>query len=137
MLIFCRLLQGISGALLLPSSLALISELYQEAEQKAHAIGIWAALGGVACASGPFLGGLLTSLFSWRMIFLVNVIIGLVSFFVISSCLYGVKQNNNQVKFDFFGQISGFITIFLLAYGLIEASIYGWNSPIIIFCFIA
>jgi len=136
-LVFFRFLQGASGALLLPSSLALIIGLYQDIKQRAQAIGIWAALGGIACASGPFLGGLLTSLSSWRAIFFVNVLIGLTSFTLISLCFDEiVKKITHKIKFDFFGQITGFVTIFLLAYGLIEASIYGWFNPIIISCFI-
>ena len=136
LLIIFRLLQGAAGAMLLPSSLALITGLYPEAKSRAQAIGIWAALGGVACASGPFLGGLLTSLFSWRAIFFVNILIGLISFLLISRSHFVVEKNNaNSVQFDFLGQITGFIAIFLLAYGLIEASIYNWTSPIILFCF--
>ncbi|HVV68165.1 MAG TPA: MFS transporter [Gammaproteobacteria bacterium] len=135
-LIFFRLLQGISGALMLPSSLALITTLYKEAEKRAHAIGIWAALGGVACASGPFLGGLLTSLFSWRAIFLVNLLIGLISFFLISFNHSDIEKNSARVRFDFLGQITGFVAIFLLAYGLIQASVYGWTHPIILISFI-
>ena len=96
MLIFFRLLQGAAGALLLPSSLALITTLYPEAQDRAHAIGIWAALGGVACASGPFLGGLLTSLFSWQVIFFINVLIGLISFLLILRCLDNIRKNNIQ-----------------------------------------
>lgn len=137
LLIFFRLLQGIAGALLLPSSLTLITELYPEAKQRAHAIGIWAALGGMACASGPFLGGLLTSLFSWRMIFFVNVLIGTSSFFLVYHCIPVTQQKlTHQIRFDFLGQCLGFLTIFSLAYGLIEASIYGWHNLIIISCYI-
>ncbi len=136
-LVFFRFLQGASGALLLPSSLVLITNIYQDIKQRVRAIGIWAALGGVACASGPFLGGLLTSLFSWRAIFFVNVLIGLTSFALISFCFNeAVKKITYKIKFDFLGQITGFVTIFLLAYGLIEASVYGGFNPIIISSFI-
>ncbi len=133
MLIFFRLLQGISGALLLPSSLALITQLYSNPEKKAQAIGIWAALGGIACASGPFLGGLLTSLFSWRMIFLVNVFIGLAAFFLILCHASHKKSTDNRIHFDLFGQITGFLAIISLAFGLIEVSNYSWSNPLIIF----
>lgn len=136
LLIFFRLLQGASGALLLPPSLALINIIYQEKEQRAKAIGIWAALGGVACASGPFLGGLITHLISWRAIFSINIIIGLANFFLISRCVDSVKGIVNKIKFDFVGQATGFIAISLLAYALIEASIYSWKNPIIIVCII-
>lgn len=136
-LVFFRLLQGMAGALLLPSSLALISNIYQVEAERAQAIGIWAAVGGIACASGPFLGGLLTSLFSWRAIFFVNLIIGFASLFLISYCLKGIEKNViSKLKFDFLGQFTGFVAIFLLALGLIEAGSYGWTNLIIVTCFV-
>ncbi len=137
-LIFFRFIQGAAGALLLPSSLALIMGLYQDAKDKAKAIGIWGSLGGLACASGPFLGGTLASLFSWRSIFLVNVVIGLISFFLVSKTIERPQVIHLiQRKFDFLGLLSGVVSISLFSYGLIEVSLYSWNSPIIIFCFIA
>lgn len=134
-LIFFRLLQGASGALLLPSSLAMIVNIYQEEKERARAIGVWAALGGLACASGPFLGGVLTSLLAWPMIFFVNVLIGSISFYLITR-FHTMDSRNRKVKFDFWGQILGIMFIFPLAYGLIEASIYGWSNSWIISCFI-
>ncbi len=137
MLVGFRLLQGAAGALLLPSSLALITNLYPDKKQQAQAIGIWAALGGIACSSGPFLGGLLTSLFSWRSIFLVNVLIGVASFFLVSRYFNAlVKHSLHKITFDYLGQLAGVLTIFLLAFGLIKASHYGWNSHIILASFI-
>ena len=88
--------------MLLPSSLALITHLYSESHDPARAIGIWAALGGVACASGPFLGGFLTSLFSWRVIFFINLLIGLVSLLFICLYLKNIKAEKSEKKpFDF------------------------------------
>jgi MFS transporter, DHA2 family, methylenomycin A resistance protein len=134
-LIFFRLLQGAAGALLLPSSLALITHLYAEAKDRAHAIGVWAALGGIACASGPFLGGTLTGLFSWRVIFFINLLIGLASFLLVHLYFNSGKESRpDRKKFDFLGQISGFLFIFLLSYGLIEAGVHGWLNPLILFC---
>jgi DHA2 family methylenomycin A resistance protein-like MFS transporter len=139
-LIAFRLLQGVAGAFLLPSSLALIAELYPEKQQRTRAMGVWAALGGVACASGPFLGGLLTSAFSWRMIFFVNIFIGLGSFLLMSRHIFAGGKGDvgriEKTKFDFLGQAVGFIAIFILAFGLIEAGVNGWSSPFIIACFV-
>lgn len=137
-LIAFRLLQGVAGAFLLPSSLALIAELCPEKQQRARAMGVWAALGGVACASGPFLGGLLTSAFSWRMIFFVNIFIGLSSFLLMSRHIFadGKVCQTGKTKFDFLGQAVGFIAIFLLAFGLIEAGVDGWSNPFIVACFV-
>jgi len=70
LLIIARLLQGIAAALLVPTSLALINAAYTNKTERAKAIGIWASIGGIAAASGPILGALLTTWFSWpRSIF--------------------------------------------------------------------
>lgn len=132
MLIFFRFLQGASGAFLLPSSLALISQLYQDQGKKAQAIGIWAALGGVACASGPFLGGVLTALISWRAIFSINIILGCASYFIVSRYIVSPKEKHKTVKIDFLGQITGFIALLLLTFALIEVGSDGFDGRIIV-----
>lgn len=130
LLIFFRFLQGASAAFLLPSSLSLINSIYQDPKEKAQAIGIWASLGGVACASGPFLGGVLTALISWRAIFLINIFIGCASYLVVSRTVVSAKPKCKAGKTDFLGQIVGFIALFLLIFALIEVSSYGFNGLI-------
>ena len=71
-LIGARLVQGLAAALLLPSSLALISASFAPTDRGA-AIGAWSGLGGIAGAVGPFLGGWLISAVSWRAVFLINL----------------------------------------------------------------
>src|SRR5579884_1323639 len=72
-LIFSRALQGVGGALLVPSSLAIIISNFQgEAESKA--IGTWTAWTGIAYIFGPLFGGFLVDTFSWRLIFAINII---------------------------------------------------------------
>jgi EmrB/QacA subfamily drug resistance transporter len=67
-----RALQGAGGALLTPGSLAILSSAFV-AQDRARAIGAWSGLGGVAGAIGPFLGGWLIALWSWRLVFLINL----------------------------------------------------------------
>ncbi len=76
-LIGARLLQGFGAALLVPSSLALLRGTYQEAGQRARAVGAWGAVAGVGAASGPILGGLLVGVVSWRAVFIVNMPVGI------------------------------------------------------------
>jgi EmrB/QacA subfamily drug resistance transporter len=71
-LVAARALQGIGGALLTPGSLAIISASFAQAD-RSRAIGAWSGLGGVAGAIGPFIGGWLIDLWSWRLVFLVNL----------------------------------------------------------------
>ncbi len=130
LLIFFRFLQGASAAFLLPSSLSLINNIYQDPKEKAQAIGIWASLGGVACASGPFLGGVLTAVISWRAIFLINILIGCTSYLVVSRTIVSAKLKCKAGKIDFLGQIVGFIALLFLVFALIEVCNYGLNGLI-------
>lgn len=76
-LVGARMLQGIGGALLTPGSLAIIEASFRPAD-RSKAIGAWAALGGIAAAIGPLLGGYLIEAVSWRAIFLINLPLGAV-----------------------------------------------------------
>jgi DHA2 family methylenomycin A resistance protein-like MFS transporter len=72
-LIGLRALLGVAAAACLPSSLALITQLYPDPARRAKALGTWAATTGVALVAGPLAGGLLVELGGWRAVFLVNV----------------------------------------------------------------
>jgi EmrB/QacA subfamily drug resistance transporter len=76
-LIAARLTQGVGGALLTPGALAILETSFRP-EDRAKAIGAWSGLGGVAGAIGPFLGGWLVGVASWRLVFLVNLPLALV-----------------------------------------------------------
>src|SRR5699024_1253622 len=78
LLILARVLQGIGGALIMPAGLALLTNLYSPA-LRGRATGLALGLGGIATACGPFIGGVLTSMASWRAVFWVNVPLALVA----------------------------------------------------------
>ena len=119
-----RLLQGVSAALLVPTSIALINAAYKDKTARARAIGVWASIGGIAAASGPVLGALLTAGFGWRSVFFVNVPVGILGLLL---TVYYVKDTirGHQEKFDFLGQIIGILSIASLAFSLIEAGRVG------------
>lgn len=81
LLIVARALQGVAGALLVPSSLAIISSTFHP-DERGRAIGAWSGLSGVASAVGPFLGGWLIDAVSWRLVFLINVPLATVAIFI-------------------------------------------------------
>jgi MFS transporter, DHA2 family, methylenomycin A resistance protein len=72
-LVAARIAQGIGGALLLPSTMAVIADVYPESGAQARALGTWAAVSSLALPAGPLLGGLLVSSASWRLVFWINV----------------------------------------------------------------
>jgi len=125
-LVGARVIQAAGAALLLPTSLALLLPEF-EPRQRSHAIGIWAAVGGLAAAAGPPVGGLLVEL-SWRLVFLVNVPIGL------AAIAYGVgllkeSRDPRQERPDLLG--SGLIVgaVVVLALGLVKGPEWGWADP--------
>ena len=79
MLLGARVLQGVGAALLLPNSLALVRLAYDDPGARAKAIATWAAIGGVALAAGPVVGGILTDAVDWRAIFFLNVPVGIIA----------------------------------------------------------
>jgi MFS family permease len=91
------------------------------------AIGIWAAIGGLAAAAGPPIGGLLVQV-SWRLVFLVNVPVGLVALFYGLSVLRE-SRDQTQERPDLLG--SGLIVagVGVLALGLVKAPDWGWATP--------
>jgi DHA2 family methylenomycin A resistance protein-like MFS transporter len=73
LLVAARAVQGVGAALLLPSTLAVITDQYVDKAARARAVGIWAGAGALALVAGPMLGGVLVSDLSWRAVFLINL----------------------------------------------------------------
>lgn len=127
MLTLARATQGIGAALLVPCSLALLNKACPEAEDKAEALGIWAACGGTALAAGPLIGGFLITAFGWRSIFLVNVPIGFFGVWLASRIQPDV-QKNQTAFLDLPGQITAIISLTALIATLIQGPHWGWRS---------
>jgi EmrB/QacA subfamily drug resistance transporter len=128
-LIISRGLQGIAGALLVPSSLALIISSFKGKEQS-KAIGTWTGWTGVAFIVGPLVGGLLVDIFSWRLVFAINVIPIIVALFFASK-LSVSERKIEQAKFDVIGATLGAVGLGGLVFALIEQGNLGWANPLI------
>jgi EmrB/QacA subfamily drug resistance transporter len=127
LLIFARLLQGVAGALLVPSSLALIMSAFKGSAQ-GKAIGTWTAWTGIAFLVGPLLGGSLVDAGSWRYIFAINLIpIGITLWLMRRLKQKEVIHSNTKV--DFTGAIIGALGLGGPAYAFIEQPNQGWGSP--------
>lgn len=128
MLIVFRLFQGIGAALIMPTSLSLVNALYDDKAKRARAIGVWGGLGGIAAASGPLLGGILTHLISWRAIFYVNVPLGFIAIWLCWRYAPSPKPSGKIFQLDLIGQVTAIIAIAALAFLFIEAGEMGWAS---------
>lgn len=127
-LIAVRATKGIGAALMMPASLALIGEAYPDPAAKARAVGLWAVGGAIASATGPLIGGGLT-LISWRLIFLINLPVGVVALLLLAGV---AKSRRERSPFDWLGQILTVIGMTSLTFGLIEAGDKGLISPIVL-----
>jgi MFS family permease len=123
-LIGARLAQGAGAALLLPASLALIREAYPETRKRAWAVAIWSVGASVASATGPIAGGLLT-LLSWRLIFFVNLPVGLAALYLLTRV---ARSPGRPAPFDWVGQASAIVAIGALTYGPIEGGVDGFAT---------
>jgi EmrB/QacA subfamily drug resistance transporter len=128
-LIVARALQGIAGALLVPSSLAIIISTFSGAAQ-GKAIGTWTAWTGVSFIIGPLLGGFLVDAGSWRWIFAINVIPIAVTLWLLSK-VEGADRQLSKVVVDVKGAILCAIGLGGPVYALIEQSHYGWSDPMV------
>lgn len=125
-LVAARALQGVGGAILFATALALISEATPSPEQRAKALGIFGAAIGAAFAIGPFIGGLLTDWFGWRAIFLINLPIGIATVLL---ALRVVESRDPQArKVDVPGQLALIGGLFLLIFALLRGNPEGWDS---------
>ena len=127
-LIIVRGLQGIAGALLVPSSLAMIISSFSHKEQ-GKAIGNWTAWTGISFIIGPLLGGFLVDTFSWRLIFAINIL-------PIALCLWLMRlleqpEQTKNVNIDIVGAVFCSLGLGGAVFGLIEQPHFGWGSPII------
>ncbi|SFR77597.1 drug resistance transporter, EmrB/QacA subfamily [Agromyces sp. CF514] len=128
-LIVSRALQGAAGALLVPSSLALIIATFAPAAQ-GHAIGRWTAWTTAAFLVGPLLGGVLVDLASWRLVFWINVLPIAVAL-VLMHPLGRDEPRTERVRIDWLGAALGVIGLAGTVFALIEQSRYGWASPVV------
>lgn len=128
-LVVARALQGVAGALLVPSSLALIISAIKGPAQ-GKAIGAWTAWTGVAFIMGPLLGGFLVDTLSWRWIFAINALpISLTM--ILMHRLRLEEKVNTLSRIDFKGALLCTFGLGGVVYGLIEQSRYSWGSPLI------
>jgi EmrB/QacA subfamily drug resistance transporter len=128
-LIAARVLQGAAGALLTPSSLAVIVAAFPP-KQRGAAIGSWTAWGGIAAIIGPLAGGWIVDQVSWRWIFVLNVPLVLVTLTLISTAIPRTARVTGR-HVDILGSALCVLGLGGVVFGLIEQPRYGWTSAMI------
>jgi EmrB/QacA subfamily drug resistance transporter len=134
-LIFFRLIQGISCAILYTASGAIVSNAFPTHE-RGKAIGTLFGINGIGLAIGPVLGGILVSAFSWRWIFLINGPTILISLII---CFASVKESRNReqgIEIDWPGLVTLVILLSCFIVGITQGQTWGWHSTLIISLFV-
>ena len=128
-LIAARALQGVAGALLVPSTLAIVNSTFGEGERGA-AIGSWTAWTSISILVGPPLGGALIDLLSWRAIFLINVPLVALTLWLIARAV--PESSDPQAgRVDYPGAVLCALGLGLPVFGLIEQPREGWGDPLV------
>lgn len=126
-LISARALQGVGAAILVPNSLALLNHAYPQAQQRAWAVGIWAAGASLALTAGPLAGGVLIAAIGWRSIFLVNLPIGALGLWL--TWRYALETTRMPDReLDLVGQLTAIAALGSLAGAIIEGGALGWGN---------
>ena len=127
MLVAARAIQAIGGSILTPSSLALVLPEFP-VEKRSAAIGIWGAVGAVAAASGPTIGGFLVDTFSWHAVFLVNIPLCILALSVGAKLLRESRDESAPRTVDYFGAILAVFGVGLLTLMIVQSDEWGWAT---------
>ena len=121
-------IEGLGAALMMPATASLLVANYK-GKDRAIAFGIWGGIAGAASAIGPVLGGFLTTNYSWRWAFRINIVVAILlligSYFISES-----KDRATKRRLDITGILLSASGLFLFVYGVIEASTYGWWAAV-------
>lgn len=125
-LIFARVIQGASAAIILPCSLALITSIFPK-DETGRALGIWASILGSGMALGPVLGGFIISYFDWRWIFYINIPLVVLTLII---CFIGLDEYRSSEKphFDLKGLLYLTIGFSALVMAILQGQDWGWGS---------
>src|SRR5213596_1827807 len=126
-LIAARAVMGVGAAMVFPSTLSLITNVYTERHERARAIGLWGAITGAAIALGPIVGGWLLEVSDWRSIFFAMAPIAAIAGFLVARYV-PTSRDPHAPRTDRAGFALSTAMIALLVYTIIEAPNYGWGS---------
>ncbi|MEZ5176559.1 MAG: MFS transporter [Acidimicrobiia bacterium] len=130
MLIVTRAVMGVGGALIMPSTLSIVTNIFKGTE-RGRAIAAWAAVAGLGIVIGPALGGWLLEQFWWGSVFLINVFVAGVAI-VLGSFLVPESKDPDATPLDPLGAVLSIAGLGTLVYAIIEAPSLGWTDPLVV-----
>ena len=132
-LITARAIMGIGGALVMPATLSIITDVFPR-EERGRAIGIWAGVAGLGIGIGPVVGGALLENFWWGSVFLINIPI-VIGALVLGYFLVPASRDPESTPLDLKGAATSMVAISALVFGIIEGPSDGWTSGLVLTAF--
>ena len=126
-----RAFMGIGGALIMPATLSILTNVFRDPRERGRAIAVWAGFSGLAVALGPVTGGLLLRHFEWSSVFWVNLPLGATAL-IAGYFLVPTSRDPNQGKLDPLGAALSIIGLGSLLFGIIEGPAKGWTDPLVV-----
>lgn len=126
LLIAARLLQGLGAAFFMPSSLSLLTHVYEDDRVRARMLGVWSATVSVAAAVGPLAGGVLIHWLGWRSVFLINVPVGIIGLWMARRLIPQAPRHERAL--NLYSHVAGVVMLAALSFVLIQGPVYGWTS---------
>jgi len=134
-LIATRAFMGIGGALIMPATLSILTNVFRDPRERGRAIAIWAGFSGLGVAIGPMTGGFLLEHFSWHSVFWVNLPIGLLAL-TLGIRYVPTSRDSKQRPLDPIGAVLSMIGLASLLFGIIEGPAKGWTDEIVVAGFV-
>ncbi|KRE29603.1 MFS transporter [Agromyces sp. Soil535] len=135
LLLVGRAAQGLGAAVLVPSTLALLTSSFREGPERTRAVAAYGAVAGIGASVGLVLGGVFADLFSWRSGFLINVPIGIA--LILAARRYLAETPRVRGRFDVIGALCSTLGMGALVFGILHGADSGWGEPLTIAAFAA
>jgi MFS transporter, DHA2 family, multidrug resistance protein len=129
-LVAIRALMGVGGALVMPATLSILTNVFTDGKERARAIAVWAAFAGAGGAIGPVAGGFLLEHFWWGSVFLVNVPVIVVAI-VANRMLVPTSREPDAPRLDLVGAALSIVGLVSLVFAIIEGQ-HGWSEPAVV-----
>ncbi len=134
-LILTRAFMGIGGALIMPSTLSILINVFRDPKERGRAIAVWAGFSGLGVAIGPVTGGLLLKHFSWSAVFWVNLPIS-ISALVLGYFFVPESKDPSAPRIDLFGALLSVVGLGAFLFAIIEGPNSGWTSTTVVGAFV-
>jgi EmrB/QacA subfamily drug resistance transporter len=133
-LIFTRAFMGIGGALIMPSTLSILTNVFRDPRERGQAIAVWAGFSGLGVAIGPMTGGFLLEHFSWHSVFWVNVPIAALALGA-GAFIVPTSRDPRRSRLDPLGALLSIVGLASLLFGIIEGPSKGWTHGSVLVAF--